>query len=186
MALHPTPSQRSLGIGQWTSTKASGMETGQRFYDPDAQVEYMYVQFNNGAGNLANADNGTPCGVYHFGLNATYTGTSNLRSEMIVTTDVSDSSKLLGFIRNSSSTAVTDGYYGWIALHKPGSKIPNARMVTAAAASDYVVWSADDHLTTTTFASVLAQYADKIGIVCSGVAATTVGTTNYIGDVMCL
>lgn len=186
MALFPTPGQRSLGIGSWTSTKASGINTGQIFVDPDSGVEYMYVKIDNGSGNLANFHQGTPCGVYHFGLNATYTGTSNLRSEMIVTTDVSDSTKLLGFIQNSSNTSVTDGYYGYIALFKRGTKIPNVRFVTQIAASDIVAWAADNHLQSTTFASVLPQYADKVGIVLSGVAATTAGTTNYIGDLMCL
>lgn len=178
-------SQKSLGIGNWTSTQAH--DTGFKVYDPGTNIWYMYVQYNQGSGSVK-AHNGQPVGFYNVGLNASAQGTSNTRSEMIVTTDQSDAYKWAGTIVSNitNTTGVTNNYYGWVQLWQPGTKLINCRLVTASASSDIVAWSADDHLASTTLASVIARYADRLGVVCSTVATTNVGTTNYIGDVLCV
>lgn len=110
---------------------------GFRVTDQDTGAEYMYVQFNYGAGSVAAAI-GQPVGIYCL-------ANALVGSETVVTNDVTDSAN--GTPIGVMMSAATHEYYCWIKLVQIG-KVTTVLCDTANPAQyQYYKWSVDGKLT---------------------------------------
>ncbi len=120
---------------------------GARVVDQDNGAEYMYVKFDNGAGNVAAAI-GQPVGIYCL-------ANALVGSETTVTNDVTDSAS--GMPIGVMMSAPTDAYYFWIKLLQPGKVTTVLCDTDGIAQYQYQTWTADGLLTSVTLTSSSAD-----------------------------
>lgn len=99
-------SQQLLGVSLTavrTSTEGPEFDVGTRYVAKNGK-EYKYVEFNNGAGNVASV-------AGNFSYNYAVSGAAAAGNEDIVTMDVTDSG---GIGAGVFQAVIADGGYGWI------------------------------------------------------------------------
>lgn len=132
-----------------------------------------YVKFSNGSGDVA-AAKGKPVG---------WTTTDNT-----VTTDYSDSiatnsSGLSYSFAGLLMAALTDGYYGWIAIPTRGRQLDSiAKVASGAALNDLLYWHTDGELTPWTPVATLDTTDQPARMVAQMVSARdgTAGTASIV------
>lgn len=138
---------REQGIGTWSATAKYTTGTVIHFNEfinssgtASAPVTYMYVQFDRGALTTGPGlgYQGNPVGLYD----------DVSTTSVVVSSDFSTclGNSMMGILVNSSTTAVTDAYYGWIQLARPGEILRSAMGLDGLDSGDLLLWSGDGGL----------------------------------------
>lgn len=156
-------------IGTWSVTAKHDL--GTILHQPADSVgggpkTFMYVQYATGSG--AAAYQGSPVAWDKSTI-------TDAVANRVVGVDVSQapSTTPCGFIWNTSTTAVTTAYYGWIQLAVPNEVMKSVICSTGASATNLVVWEVDTNLdVATAYTSIVEVIDTPFGMLCTGTVAT--------------
>lgn len=158
-------SQKQLGLGQWTAV--ANHPLGTKYVFPGDSTAgpktFMYVQFVKGSG--VDAYQGSP---------VAFDKSTMTDSNRVCGVDVSQapSTTPCGIIWNSSTTAVTTAYYGWIQLAVPHEVLKSVIATTGLSATNLVVWEVDTNLdVATAYTSIVELVDTPFGMLCTGTSS---------------